>query len=75
MDVSTIPTRAAIVTPSDTVPCNGCGLIYSGGTCKVLTGGGDTVTLPADFAGLVIPMQINMVFSTGTTATAILVFK
>ena len=75
MDASNIPTRAAIVTPSDSVPCNGVGLIYSGGTCTVLTSYGDTVALPADFAGMVIPLQIVQVKSTGTSATAILVFK
>ena len=75
MDASNIPTRAAIITKSDTDPCNGVGLIYAGGTCTVVTAYGDTVALPSDFAGLVIPLQIIQVKSTGTTATAILVFK
>ena len=75
MDASQIPTNASIVTPSDSAPANGNGLIYSGGTCTVVTDKGDTVTFPVDFALIVIPLQIKKVMATGTTATSVLVFR
>ena len=75
MDASQIPTNAKIVTPSDSAPANGNGLIYSGGTCTVVTDKGDTVTFPVDFALIVIPLQIKKVMATGTTATSVLVFR
>jgi hypothetical protein len=72
--------RAAAVTPSDTVNIpavtggtnNGCVLYVGGdGDLKVLTIGGDEVTLVAVPAGSFIPVQVLRVFSTGTTATSI----
>ena len=72
--------RAAAVTPSDTVNIpsvnggtnNGCVLYIGGaGNVKVLTVGGDEVTFFSAQAGLVIPVQVLKVFSTGTTATNI----
>jgi hypothetical protein len=72
--------RAAAVTPSDTVNIpsvtggtnNGCVLYIGGaGNVKVLTVGGDEVTFSSAQAGLVIPVQVLKVFSTGTTATNI----
>ncbi len=75
MDASQIPTSASIVTPSDSAPANGNGLIYSGGTCTVITDTGASVALPVDFALIVIPLQIKKVMATGTTATSVLVFR
>ena len=72
--------RAAAVTPSDTsnIPSinggvnNGCILYVGGaGNVKVLTTGGDEVTLFSAQAGLVIPVKVLKVFATGTTATNI----
>lgn len=75
MDASQIPMNATLVTPSNTADAFGTGLVYSGGTCAVITAMGATVNLPVDFAGIVIPLQIAKVLSTGTTATSVLVFK
>lgn len=72
--------RAAAVTPSDTVNIpaitggtnNGCVLYVGGaGNLKVLTVGGDEVTLVAVPAGSFIPVHVLRVFSTGTTASSI----
>lgn len=76
-------TRAKAVVKSDTVdittpsaegglsvvPC----VLYtgSGGVIKVLTAGGDEVTLNSVPAGVVLPIQVIRVFSTTTTATNI----
>lgn len=67
-------TKAAAVTPSDTVdlttPTRG---IYIGGAgnLKVDTLGGDTVTFNALAVGVIHWIQVKRVYSTGTTATAI----
>lgn len=74
MDASQISNDMLVVTPSDTNPCNGVGLVFTGGDCAVVTARGRTVVIPAAFAGIVIPQAIVRVLSTGTTATAILVF-
>lgn len=74
-------TRAAAVVKSDTTnipsisgsdgvstePC----VLYtgSGGIIRVLTAGGDDVTLNAVPAGVVLPIQVVRVFSATTTAT------
>jgi len=74
-------TRAVAVVKSDTVniespnggvagtsdPC----VLYSGsgGTIRVLTAGGDDVTLVSVPAGVVLPLQIVRVFSATTSAT------
>ena len=72
--------RAAAVTPSNTVNIpaitggtnNGCVLYVGGaGNLKVLTVGGDEVTLVAVPAGSFIPVHVLRVFSTGTTASSI----
>ena len=73
-------TRAVAVTKSDTVnieaPNGGSGssdpcVLYSGsgGTIRVLTAGGDDVTLVSVPAGVVLPLQIVRVFSSTTSAT------
>ena len=74
-------TRAVAVVKSDTAniespngglagasdPC----VLYSGsgGTIRVLTAGGDDVTLVSVPAGTVLPLQIVRVFSATTSAT------
>ena len=66
--------RAAAVTPHDTndlsVPCDA---LWVGGTgaVKIDTAGGDTVTISAVPAGATVPIRCTRVYSTGTTATAI----
>lgn len=79
MDNAAISKDAIIVTPSDSTPVNANGVLYTGGTCIVetaanLQGSATTVTLPAAFAGIPIPLQIKRVLA-ASTATAILAFK
>ena len=74
-------TRAKDVVKSDTVniasPSSADGLstepcvLYtgSGGIIRVLTAGGDDVTLNSVPAGVVLPLQIVRVFSSTTSAT------
>ena len=76
--------RAAAVTPSDTVNIpsvsgpsgetinNGCTL-YVGGTgdVRVLTAGGDDVIFSAVPAGTFMPVNVVRVYATNTTATNI----
>lgn len=52
-----------------TDPC----VLYTGtgGIIRVLTAGGDDITLNAVPAGVVLPIQVVRVFSTTTTATGI----
>jgi len=52
---------------SSSEPC----VLYtgSGGTIRVLTAGGDDVTLVSVPAGVVLPLQIVRVFSSTTNAT------
>jgi hypothetical protein len=76
-------TRAAAVVKSDTanipsisgsdgVSTEACVLYTgSGGIIRVLTAGGDDVTLNSVPAGVVLPIQVVRVFSTTTTATNI----
>lgn len=75
MDASQIPNNCVLATPSDTERTPGCGLIYAGGACSIVTDRGDTVTLPAVFAGIVLPIQVRQVKATGTSATSVLVFR
>lgn len=74
--------RAAAVTPSDTVNIpslmggefnNGCVLYIGGaGNVRVLTAGQDDVTFTGVNAGTFLPVQVIRVYSTSTTATTIL---
>jgi|TARA_R110000868_G_scaffold240837_1_gene495390 hypothetical protein len=74
--------RAAAVSPSDTVEIpsvtggtsnNGCVLYIGGfGDLKVLTVGGDLITFVGVNGGTFFPVQVTMVYSTGTTATGII---
>lgn len=75
------PARAAVVTKSDTVdipnPGNGqvegCVLyVGTGGILRVLTAGGDDVTLQNVANGTFIPLQVIRVFSSTTTANNII---
>jgi hypothetical protein len=75
--------RAAAVTPSDTVDIpsvstqdgtgnNGCVLYVGvGGDVKVTTAGGDTVVFTGLLAGMFVPVQVLRVWATDTTATDI----
>lgn len=75
--------RAAAVTPSDTVNIpsvstqdgtgnNGCVLYVGGfGDVRVLTAGGDDVTFVGINGGTFVPVQVLRVFATNTTATSI----
>ena len=65
-----IPSGGAAVTKSDTTMVNFVGL-YVGGTgdVDVTAGDGVAVTFPSVPAGMIIPMRIIQVLSTGTTAT------
>lgn len=68
-------TRALEVVKSDTVniSAEAC-VLYSGsgGTIRVLTAGGDDVTLVSVPAGTVLPIQVVRVFSSVTNATGII---
>ena len=76
--------RAAAVTPSDTVNIpsvsnengrgnKGCVLyVGAGGDLKVLTAGGDEVTFVGFPTGGFLPVQVVRVFATDTTAASIL---
>ena len=73
--------RALAVTKSDTVDIpdvsggenNGCVLyVGTGGTLRIITVGGDDVTLTNVPNGTFIPIQVLRVFNTTTTATNIL---
>jgi hypothetical protein len=75
MDTSQIPTRFALVSGNDAGDQPGVGLIYTGGTCAIITQGGDTVTLPSAWAGIVLPIAVKRVLAAGTTATSIGLFR
>lgn len=74
-------TRVALVTPADGADLTGAPWRYvsfsAAGTLKVTTSGGDTVTIPS--GSLAVGMQhllnVTRIFSTGTTATNIVVYK
>jgi len=75
-------TRGLEVTPSNTenIPSvNGAAqtdacVLYtgSGGIIRVLTAGGDDITLNSVPAGVVLPIQVVRVFEEGTEATGII---
>ena len=63
---------ASAVTTSDTAP-NVFSRIYIGGAgnVKVTTENGDAVTFTAVPVGTVLPIRVQLVWATGTTATNI----
>lgn len=65
------PGDAAAVTPSDTVNFTEPSIIFSGagGTIRVLTAQGSTVTFTNVQAGAILPVQVLRVFASTTTAT------
>lgn len=69
LNVGTYQTAAAIV-PSDTA-YQQCRAIYVGGTgdVTVQTVGGNVVTFKAVPVGTILPVEVNQVHATGTTAT------
>lgn len=80
-DVTESLNRSVAVVPSDTVPIAFAGglpipsfarrlFVGTGGTVKVLTLGGDTVTYTVPTGGYV-RMNVTQVFSTGTSAALI----
>jgi len=66
--------NAEAVTPSDSADLDSWGFIFVGaaGDLKVDTVGGQTVTLKA-VAGLTVPVYVQRVYATGTTATDLVV--
>lgn len=74
------PARCAPASLSDaddftTFPVRGVSF-GTAGALKVLTAGGDTVTVPSGAlaVGVIHPMQLRRVFSTGTTAADIVLW-
>jgi uncharacterized circularly permuted ATP-grasp superfamily protein len=69
--VTTFPTRAATITPSDTTDLGYPGVIRVGGAGNVAytTHYGDTITLTDLAVGEYIPNVVRRVLATGTTAT------
>lgn len=68
-------TRAETPTQHDTNALAHNGLVYVGGagTVKVTTVYGDTVSFVGVAAGTLLPVPVKQVWSTGTTATNLLV--
>jgi len=71
--------NCAAVTPSDSADLTNSGMLYigsiAGGTAlKVNTKGGQTVTFTVVAVGLFQGLEVERVWSTGTTASAIHVF-
>ncbi len=71
----TIPEYAIVAPQSDTVDMRQTCLLYVGGdgNVKVTTKGGDDVTFNGMSAGDFLPVAIVRVWSTGTTATNLVV--
>lgn len=74
--VSFQPTRASSVTPSDsTVLAAGTLFIGSTGNIKVRTKGGDDITFTNVANSFILPVLVDMVYSTGTTASNIIIMR
>ncbi|HTK34467.1 MAG TPA: hypothetical protein VL358_04165 [Caulobacteraceae bacterium] len=70
-----IPTGAIAVTPSDTTQLGLVGVyVGAAGDLAVVGGDGGAVTFPSVPAGVIIPMAITKVKTTGTTASGIVGF-
>jgi len=66
---------AAVVTPNDSVdlPLKARALFVGGaGNIAVVTRGGSSVTFTGVAAGSILPVAVNRVLATGTTATNIM---
>jgi hypothetical protein len=65
------------VTPSDSGRFEASRGIYVGatGNLRVMMRGGQTVTFNGVVAGVVHPLEVVMVYSTGTTATGIIIIR
>jgi len=70
------PTRAAAVTPNDsTVLVPGTLFIGSTGNIRVRTIGQDTITFTNVANSFILPVKVDMVYSTGTTASNITIMR
>ena len=72
--ITSPPEHAFAVTPSDTVDIDASSrALYVGGAgnLAVIMVGGETVTLTAVPAGMLLPLRVDRVLAIGTTATAI----
>ena len=65
------PNDATVITPADGSDLSRTGLVYVGGAgdVKITTLAGTDITFYGMPAGAVIPVRAKKVFSTGTTAT------
>lgn len=65
------PAGAAAITVNDAVDLPQVSVVFVGvgGNVKVTTANGDVVTFNGVLAGMVLPVQVRRVWSTGTTAT------
>lgn len=70
------PIQAVAVVPHDTTTFN-AGVLYIGstGNVKVQTKGGDTITFTNVANSFLLPVQVIQVFSTGTTATSMIILR
>ncbi len=71
------PSAAAVVTPNDSSDLSKEGIVYVGGAgdVKVNTIAGNTVTFYGVPAGSYVPVRVKRVYSTGTTATNMVVMS
>lgn len=71
-----VASSAASVTPSDTGEIRALALyVGGGGTLRVLTAAGDDVTFSGVPPGLLLPLEVRRVYSTSTTASAIVALR
>lgn len=64
---------AQAITPSDTAPQSYRAIYVGGaGNVSVVTAGGNTVTFTAPPVGSILPVEVNFVRSTNTTATLLI---
>jgi hypothetical protein len=71
------PAHAAVVTPDDNASLTVISrALYVGGAgnLRILMAGGQTVTLAGITAGSLLPLRVDRVLATGTTATSIVAF-